>query len=103
VVCITAKIGKVKPKCRESKIVKRIQFMRQIKIIVEKRCGQFFIAHPVGVKGAKNGVGTTYEEALAGVELPSPIYPESFAETLVAMHPPVVEACLETSGGEASD
>ena len=77
--------------------------MRQIKIVVEKRSGQFFIARPVGVKGAKTGVGTTYEEALAGIKLPSPLCPESFATTLVAMHPPVVEACLEASGAEGSD
>ncbi len=77
--------------------------MRQIKIIVEKRSGQFFIAHAVGVKGAKNGVGTTYEEALAGVGLPSRLYPESLANTLVAMRPPVVEACVDASEAEASD
>ena len=76
--------------------------MRQIRIVVEKRSDQF-IAYAVGVKGANTGVGTTYEEALAGVGLPSRLYPESFANTLVAMRPPVVEACLEASGAEGSD
>jgi len=76
--------------------------MRQIRIIVEKHPGQF-VAYAVGVKGAINGVGTTYEEALAGVKLPSRLYPESFAKTLVAMHPPVVEAALESSVAEGSD
>lgn len=77
--------------------------MRQIKIVVEKRSGQSFIAHPVGVKGAENGVGTTYEEALASVKLPSRLYPESFAKSLVAMRPPVVEAAVEASGAEGCD
>lgn len=76
--------------------------MRQIRIIVEKRLGQF-VAFAVGVKGARTGVGTTYEEALAHVGLPSRLYPESFASTLVAMRPPVVEACVEASGGEGID
>lgn len=77
--------------------------MRQIKIIVEKRSSQFFIAHPVGLKGAKYGVGTTYEEALAGVKLPSRLYPESFPKSLVAMRPPVVEAVVEGSEVDSSD
>jgi hypothetical protein len=77
--------------------------MRQIKIVVEKRSSQFFIAHPVGLKGAENGVGTTYEEALAGVKLPSRLYPESFRKSLVEMRPPVVEAAVEESGAEATD
>ncbi len=77
--------------------------MRQIRIIVEKRSGQSFIAYPLGVKGAENGVGTTYEEALAGVKLPSRLYPESFAKSLLAMRPPVVEAAVEVSGAEGSD
>ena len=77
--------------------------MRQIKIVVEKRSGQFFIARPVGVKGAKTGIGTTYEEALAGIKLPSRLYPESFPKSLVAMRPPVVEAVVEGPGAEAGD
>jgi len=65
--------------------------MRQIRIIVERHLNQF-VAYAVGVKGARTGVGTTYEEALAGVRLPEKLYPESFAKGLVAMRPPVVEA-----------
>jgi hypothetical protein len=76
--------------------------MRQIRIVVEKHSGQF-VAYPVGVKGATKGVGTTYEEALAGVKLPSRLYPESFAKGLVAMRPPVVEAAVDASGAEGGD
>jgi hypothetical protein len=77
-------------------------FMRQIRIVVEKQGGGF-VAYAVGVKGARRGVGTTYEEALAGVRLPEKLYPESFAKTLVAMRPPVVEACVEGADVGAGD
>jgi hypothetical protein len=77
-------------------------FMRQIRIVVEKHLNEF-IAYAVGVKGARSGVGTTYEEALAGVRLPEKLYPESFAKTLLAMRPPVVEACVEGAEAGAGD
>ena len=76
--------------------------MRQIRIIVEKHLNEF-VAYAVGVKGARTGVGTTYEEALAGVRLPERLYPESFAKALVAMRPPVVEACVEGPDAGAGD
>jgi hypothetical protein len=76
--------------------------MRQIRIVVEKHFNQF-VAYAVGVKGARSGVGSTYEEALAGVRLPEKIYPESFAKTLVAMRPPVMEACVEGLEAGAGD
>ena len=67
--------------------------MRQIRIVVEGHPGQF-VAYPVGVKGAKTGVGQTYEEALASLRVPLRLYPESLAPALVELRPPVVEACL---------
>jgi hypothetical protein len=76
--------------------------MRQIRIVVEKHFNQF-VAYALGVKGARSGVGNTYEEALAGVRLPEKIYPESFAKTLVAMRPPVMEACVEGLEAGAGD
>jgi hypothetical protein len=76
--------------------------MRQIKILVEKHLNEF-VAYAVGVKGARSGVGTTYEEALAGVRLPEKLYPESFRKDLVAMRPPVVEAVVEGTEAGAGD
>jgi hypothetical protein len=76
--------------------------MRQIRIVVEKHLNEF-VAYAVGVKGARSGVGTTYEEALAGVRLPEKLYPESFGKDLVAMRPPVVEAVVEGTEAGAGD
>jgi hypothetical protein len=79
-----------------------VLLMRQIRIVVEKHSNEF-IAYAVGVKGARSGVGTTYEEALAGVRLPEKLYPESFAKGLVAMRPPVMEAVVEGTEAGAGD
>jgi hypothetical protein len=82
--------------------ISEVLSMRQIRIVVEKHLNQF-IAYPVGVKGGRSGVGTTYEEALERVRLPEKLYPESFAKGLVAMRPPVVEACVEGTEAGAGD
>lgn len=75
--------------------------MRQIKILVEGRPGQF-VARPIGVKGARTGVGRTYEEALSSLRLPSRLYAESIATTLLSMRPPVVEACVSEAAESVS-
>jgi len=71
--------------------------VRQIKIIVERRSNRF-IAYPVGVRGATTSEGMTYEEALARLRLSTRLCPDSLAPSLVAMRPPVLEACVVEPG-----
>jgi hypothetical protein len=75
--------------------------MRQIRIIVEKRSGRF-VAYPLGVSKALISEGTTYEEALAGLRPGTRFYPQSFPTTLIAMHPPVLEAFVAENGDQAN-
>ena len=67
--------------------------MRQIRIIVERHSNRF-VAYALGVPGGKATYGTTYEEALARLSLSADVYPQSLAADLVAMRPPVLEACV---------
>ena len=72
--------------------------MRQIKIIIERRSNRF-IAYQLGVRGGRTSEGTTYEEALARLRHTLGVLTESLADNLVAMRPPVLEACV----GEAAE
>jgi len=71
--------------------------MRQIKIIIERRSNRF-VAYPLGVRGGKTSDGTTYEEALARLRHSLGVRSESLAASLVAMRPPVLEACVMEAG-----
>ena len=67
--------------------------MRQIRIIIERRSNRF-VAYPLGVRGAKASEGNTYEEALARLRLSMDVRADSLSASLVAMRPPVLEACV---------
>jgi len=71
--------------------------VRQIKIIVERHSNRF-IAYPLGLRGATASEGVTYEEAVARLRLSTPLCPDSLAASLVAMRPPVLEACVSDAG-----
>ena len=71
--------------------------MRQIKIIIERRSNRF-VAYPLGVRGGKTSDGTTYEEALARLRLSTGVLADSVSASLVAMRPPVLEACVAEAG-----
>lgn len=47
-----------------------------------------------GVRGAKASEGNTYEEALARLRLSMDVRADSLSASLVAMRPPVLEACV---------
>jgi hypothetical protein len=71
--------------------------MRQIRIIVERHSNRF-VAYALGVPGGKATYGSTYEEALARLSRSADVYPKSLAADLVAMRPPVLEACVLEGG-----
>jgi hypothetical protein len=67
--------------------------VRQIRIIIERRSNRF-VAYPLGVHSAKASEGNTYEEALARLRLSTGVRADSLSADLVAMRPPVLEACV---------
>jgi hypothetical protein len=66
--------------------------VRQIRIIIERRSNRF-IAFPLGVHGSASE-GNSYEEALARLRLSTGVRADSLSASLVAMRPPVLEACV---------
>ncbi len=72
-------------------------FMKQIKIIVEKH-SDGYVAYPLGIKGVVVGQGDTYEEALADLKSAIRFHIESFGEDILDIDPPVLEAFVAEAG-----
>ena len=67
------------------------QFMKSIKIIVEKH-PDGYIAYPLGIQGVVVGEGDTYEDALNDVRSAIAFHVETFGESVLEGDSSVLEA-----------
>jgi predicted RNase H-like HicB family nuclease len=71
--------------------VKCQEFMKSIKIIVEKH-DDGYIAYPLGIQGVVVGEGDTYEDALNDVRSAIAFHVETFGESVLEADSSVLEA-----------